>query len=207
MHRHSLSDRRNPLALLRDNGGAALIEFAIIAPVMLVMIFGTLEFGLNVYLRAVLEGAMQQAGRNSSLQSAQSGQSAIDAYVSNQIHNILPNATVTFSRQNYSNFSAVGRAEDFTDTNLNGTYDYPECFQDIIGTGTTGVWDADIGRNGLGGANDVVEYTATVSYTSFIPAGAALGISPTTTLQATTMLRNQPFATQPSWSSLPVCPT
>lgn len=193
---------QNVFALWRDRRGAALVEFAIIAPVLLMMIFGTLEFGLNVYLRAVLEGAMQQSGRNSSLQSSQASQTAIDNYVSSQVHNILPNATVAFTRENYSNFSAVGRPEDFTDTNGNGVRDAGECFQDINGNG---VWDADAGRSGIGGANDVVYYTATVTYTSFISAGAAFGISPTTTVKATTILRNQPFATQPSWNAVQVC--
>lgn len=200
-----------PARLRRDTAGAALIEFALIMPVMLMMIFGTLEFGLNIYLRSVLEGAMQQAGRNSSLQTAQASHTTIDAYITNQVHNILPNAAVTFTRQNYSTFSAVGRAEDFTDGSnggiVNGAYDLPECFQDIIGSGTAGQWDSDIGRSGLGGANDVVEYTATVSYSSFIPVGQAFGLSPTTTINATTMLRNQPFATQPTWNTAPVCPT
>ncbi len=197
-----MAGRLRLTALLRDSAGAALIEFAIIAPVLLVMIFGTMEFGLNVYMRSVLEGAMQQAGRNSTLQSAQTGQSTIDSYITNQIRNILPNATVTFRRENYSTFSQVGRPEDFTDSNANGVRDTGECFQDINGNGT---WDADSGRSGVGGANDVVFYTATVSYTSFIPVGAALGISPTTTMTASTILRNQPFATQPSWNAVQVC--
>lgn len=188
--------------LIADKAGAALIEFAIISPVLLMLIMGSLEFGLNVYMRAVLEGAMQQAGRNSSLQTAQSSTSAIDALITTQVHNILPNAVVTFTRENYSTYSNVGRPEDFTDTNGNGVRDPGECFQDLNGNG---VWDADAGRTGLGGANDVVEYTATVTYSKFIPAASALGISPTTSISATTMLRNQPFATQPSWNTTQVC--
>lgn len=188
--------------LPRDTAGAAMVEFAIIAPVLLMLLFGTLEFGLNVYLRSVLEGAMQQAGRNSSLQTAQTGQSGIDAAITTQMHNILPNATVAFQRQNYANFAAVGRPEDFTDSNGNGVHDTGECFQDINANAT---WDADAGRTGIGGANDVVEYTATVSYESWIPVASALGISPTTSIQAKTLLRNQPFATQPSWSTVQVC--
>jgi Flp pilus assembly protein TadG len=189
-------------ALPRDSAGAALLEFAILMPVLFMMIFGTMEFGLNVYMRSVLEGAMQQAGRNSTLQSAQTSQSTIDAYISNQVHNILPNATVTFTRANYSTFSSVGRPEDFTDANANGVRDSSECFQDINGNN---VWDSNAGRSGVGGANDVVFYTATVSYTSFIPVGSAFGLSPTTSMKASTILRNQPFATQPSWNAVQVC--
>ena len=186
-----------------DRAGAALVEFALIIPVVLMLLLGTMEFGLNVYMRAVLEGAMQQAGRNSGLQSSQSDQSAIDTFVRDRVQAILPRATVTFARQNYQTFSNVNKPEDFTDSNGNGVHDSTECFQDANGNGT---WDADLGRTGIGGANDVVEYSATVSYASFIPGAASLHLSPTTTIKATTMLRNQPFATQPSWSTVQVCP-
>ncbi|MBC2668910.1 TadE/TadG family type IV pilus assembly protein [Novosphingobium piscinae] len=189
--------------LARERDGAALIEFAIITPVLLMITLGSLEFGLNVYMRSVLEGAMLQAGRNSGLQSSQSDQSAIDQLVRTQVRNILPNATVTFDRDNYASFSRVDKPEDFTDGNSNGVYDTTECFQDVNGNNR---WDADSGRDGIGGANDVVEYTATVTYPSFIPVGGALGISPTTRIQAKTLLRNQPFATQPGWSARQVCP-
>lgn len=189
--------------LARDARGAALVEFAIIVPVLALILLGSIEFGLNVYLRSVLEGSMQQAGRNSSLQTAQSDQTAIDTFVRTRVQDILPNATVTFARENYSTFSSVGKPEDFTDTNANGVYDATECFQDANGNNT---WDADGGRSGLGGANDVVEYVATVTYPSLIPGGAAIGLSPTTMIKATTILKNQPFATQASWSARQVCP-
>lgn len=190
-------------ALARDERGAALVEFAIIVPVLALILLGSIEFGLNVYLRGVLEGAMQQAGRNSSLQSAQGGQTAIDTFVRTRVQDILPNASVTFVRENYYTFSTVGKPEDFTDSNANGTHDANECFQDANGNNT---WDADGGRSGLGGANDVVEYVATVTYPSLIPGGAAIGLSPTTTIKATTILKNQPFATQASWTTRQVCP-
>ncbi len=189
-------------AILRNTAGAALVEFAIIMPVMLMLIFGSLEFGLNVYMRAVLEGAIQQAGRNSGLQSAQAGQTAIDTAITTQVHNILPSANVAFTRQNYQSITAAGRPEDFTDTNGNNVRDAGECFQDINANAT---WDADAGRTGQGGANDVVRYTATVTYPSWIPVGAALGISPTTSIKASTILKNQPFANQGGWSGTQVC--
>ena len=195
--------RRAAPTLLRDRSGATIVEFAIVGPVMLMLLLGTMEFGLNVYMRAVLEGAMQQAGRNSGLQSSQSSQTTIDTFVRDRVQAILPNATVTFARENYQAFQTVGRPEDFTDTNGNGVYDSTECFQDANGNG---VWDADGARTGIGGANDVVEYVATVTYPSVIPGGSALGLSPTTTIKATTMLRNQPFASQPSWTTTQVCP-
>jgi Flp pilus assembly protein TadG len=189
--------------LRHDQRGATIVEFAIVMPVLLMLLLGTMDFGLNVYIRAVLEGAMQRAGRNSSLESAQAGQTAIDTFVSDRIKAILPNATITFARSNYGTYSNVGKPEDFTDTNGNGVRDTGECFQDI---NANGLWDADSSKSGLGSANDVVKYTATVSYPSLIPgAESVFHISPTTTIKATTMLRNQPFATQQSWATTKVC--
>lgn len=179
-----------------------MVEFAIIMPLLLLLLLGTIEFGLNLYMRAVLEGVMQQAGRNSGLQTAQAGQDAIDAIVTSRVRAILPNAEVDFVRKNYSEFSGVGRPEDFEDTNANGNYDGGECFSDI---NRDGVWNADAGRTGIGGANDVVEYTATVSYPSLIPAAAMLGLYPTTEIKAKTILRNQPFATQQARASVRIC--
>ncbi len=186
-----------------DREGAALVEFGLIMPVMLMMVFGALEFGINVYMRSVLEGTMLQAGRNSSLQTGASNQTSIDQMVTTQIKNVMPSATVTFDRDNYPSYSRVNKPEDFTDSNSNGQYDAGECFQDI---NSNNRWDADLARDGLGGANDIVEFTATVSYPSFIPAGRALGLSPTTSITAKTILKNQPFATQPGWGARQVCP-
>ena len=193
----------HPRPLLRDKAGSSVVEFALIAPVLIMLVFGSLEFGLNVYMRAVAEGALIEAGRASSLQTAQSGQTAIDQNVRASILNIMPSATVSFQRDNYASFSKVNQPEDFTDTNGNGRHDATECFQDSNGNGQ---WDADSGRTGLGGANDVVEYTVTISYPSWIPGASALKLSPTTQIKAKTLLRNQPFATQPGWSVRQVCP-
>ena len=198
-----LRHARRLRVLAADSRGAALVEFALIIPVVLMLLLGTMEFGLNVYMRSVLEGAMQQAARNSGLQSSQTSQATIDTFVTDRVQAILPSATVTFTRQNYQNFSNVNKPEDFTDTNGNNVHDATECFQDANGNNT---WDSDLGRTGVGGANDVVEYTATVNYASFIPGAASLHLSPTTTIKATTMLRNQPFANQPSWNTVQVCP-
>jgi len=186
-----------------DRAGAALIEFAIIMPVLLMLIMGTMEFGLQIYLRAVLEGVMQQAGRNTSLESGSTNLSAIHTLVEGRVKTIMPSATVTPTRKTYQSFSNVGKPEDFVDTNANGIHDATECFTDVNGNGT---YDTDLGKSGTGGANDVVEYTETVTYNSLIPAGRYLGISPTTSISATTILRNQPYNAQGSWAATQVCP-
>lgn len=192
-----------PLRALPGNTtAAAMVEFAFAGPILLMLILGALEVGLNLYLRSVLEGAMLQAGRASSLEAAQDGQTAIDNLVTAQVHAVLPDARVTFQRSNYMTFSDVGRPEDFTDANGNGTYDNGECFTDENGNAQ---WDADGGRGGLGGANDVVRYTATLDYTGIIPDFTRMGINSNRRLTATTTLRNQPFSVQTAHVKPRIC--
>lgn len=188
-------------ALCRNTAGATAVEFAMIVPVLLTLVLGGFELGLAQYMRSVLEGAMQQAGRNSSLQSGVSSQGQIDAYVRSQVQAVFPGATVEFARSNYTTFSDVSAPEDFTDGNANGPYDSGECFVDQNGNRR---WDADRGATGLGGANDVVLYTATVTYASTLPV-RGLGLSPVQTLTSSTTLRNQPYSSQASRTAEQIC--
>lgn len=188
-------------ALCRNTAGATAVEFAMIVPVLLTLVLGGFELGLAQYMRSVLEGAMQQAGRNSSLQSGVSSQGQIDAYVRSQVQAVFPGATVEFARSNYTTFSDVSAPEDFTDGNANGRYDSGECFVDQNGNRR---WDADRGATGLGGANDVVLYTATVTYASTLPV-RGLGLSPVQTLTSSTTLRNQPYSSQASRTAEQIC--
>lgn len=187
--------------LASDTRGATAVEFALIMPVLLTLVLGTFELGLAQYLRSVLEGAMQQAGRNSSLQSGTTAQGTIDTYVRSQVQSVFPGATVTFARSNYTTFSEVSAPEGFTDSNANGRYDGGECFVDQNGNRQ---WDADRAMSGLGGANDVVLYTATVTYASTLPI-AGFGLSPVQRLTASTTLRNQPYSSQTSRSAVQIC--
>ena len=186
-----------------DRSGAALIEFAFAAPVLILLIFGSIEVGVNLYLRSVLEGAMQQAGRNSSLELAQAGQTTIDSLVTNRVKSIMPGASVTFTRKNYTAFSDIGRPEDFDDLNANNIYDSTECFDDENENNT---WDADVGKDGLGGANDVVLYTALLDYDGLLPDMTGMGAPKFRQITASTTLRNQPFSTQSIRTVKQVCP-
>jgi len=189
-------------SLAREAQGAAVVEFALVAPILLMVLLGSLEVGLNLYLRSVLEGALLMAGRSSSLQAAQAGQTAIDATVSSQIHAIIPSASVTFSRRNYVNFSDRGRPEDFTDANGNDAYDPGECFTD---ENDNAQWDTDVSKDGQGGANDVVLYTANVDYRGVLPDFSTLGMTGLRTISASTTLRNQPFSVQTARVSHRIC--
>lgn len=188
--------------LRRDNRGVTAVEFAVVSPVMLLMLMGLSEVAYQVWARAMLNGAVQQAGRNSALETGVNQQTAIDNAVKATVQDISPQATFTFQRRNYSDFASVNRPEDFTDSNGNGYYNSGECFSDVNGNRT---WDADRGVSGQGGADDVTEYTVTATYPRLFPMAGLLGWSANQTITAKTVLKNQPYDDQSVRTPVVVC--
>ena len=188
-------------SLLRNTRGATIVEFAIVSPVMILMMMGLGDLSYQVYAQSILNGAMQKAGRDSAIQGGANNTAAIDAKVSAMVKNIAKNATITFTRKNYYSFSVI-KPEPFTDTNGNGVRNAGECYTDINGNNQ---WDADPGETGQGGANDVTVYTATVTYPHLFPVVGLLGWPSTQTITASTLLKNQPYASQTTVTPATVC--
>lgn len=180
-------------SLGRDSDGATLLEFAFVAPVLVLMLMGLFDFGFQVYARSVLQGAVQEAARNSTLEGGDISIAVLDGAVRDQVHNVIPSATVTFERTNYANFSDVRQPETFTDGDGDGVCNNDEPFEDANGNG---IWDQDRGRGGLGGARDAVLYEATAQFDRVFPLHQMMGWDKRVTIDASTVLRNQPFETQ-----------
>jgi hypothetical protein len=179
--------------LRRDASGATIVEFAAIAPALLMILLGLMDLSYNIYTTTLLEGAIQQAGRNSTIEGAGTRGLAIDNAVRDVVDDIVPNATVEFDRRAYIDYSDVDRPEEFTDTNEDGLCNENEPFEDINGNGT---WDEDRGKADMGGARDAVLYTVTVSYPRAFPVMSLLGFDPDVTARSRTVLRNQPYGPQ-----------
>lgn len=184
------------LRLLRARDGAGAVEFALIAPVLLLSLLGLFDLGHNMYTTSMLQGAIQQAARNSTIEGAAGAPDALDGIVTKAVHAIVPRSTLKFDRMAYSNFTDVSRPEDFTDIDLDGSCNNGEPFEDA---NANGQWDADRGKSGFGGARDAVLYTVTVTYSRPFPVARLIpGQSNTITLKAATVLRNQPYSRQES---------
>ena len=128
-----------------------LVEFALIAPVLLMLLMGMFDMGYNYYMQSQLQGAVQKASRDATVQALAGDTTGIDERVAHAVREIVPSATLTFSRRAYSSFSDVHRPEDFTDIDNNGTCNDGEPFEDANDNGT---WDQDRGSVGGGGARD-----------------------------------------------------
>jgi Flp pilus assembly protein TadG len=179
--------------LRRDAAGATAVEFAAIAPALLMVLLGLMDLSHNIYTTTLLEGAIQQAGRTSSIEGAGARSTAIDSKLRSVVDDIVPNATIGIRRRAYADYTDVEQPEDFTDANADGVCNNGEPFEDVNGNGT---WDEDRGRASTGSARDAVLYDVTVTYPRAFPVMGLLGFSATVTAKARTVLRNQPYGPQ-----------
>jgi hypothetical protein len=188
-----MSSRKAMRGLGQDRDGVTAVEFALISPVLVVLLMGLFDMGFSVYSNTMLQGALQRAARNSTVEGASSSLTSIDSAVLDEILPVVPDAKLAFSRKAYANFTDVGVGEDFTDSNGNGVCDAGEPYEDANGSGT---WDRDRGSAGLGGARDAVLYTVTMTYSRKFPMASLIGMPDTVTNTASTVLRNQPYDKQ-----------
>ena len=200
----TLAPTNSSARIVGDQRGTTIIEFAVVAPVLLMIIIGGMEIGHLGYVKGITRAALQVAARDSGLESNSSSQNAVDAALRDRIKTVIPNASISIQRRSYTDFTDVNTPEDFNDSNGNGLYDPNECFTDMNGNAR---WDADRGRtNSQGGADDVVLYTVSVSYNKIFPLWKLIGQPSTNVISAETTLRNQPFGVQSQQIGTRICP-
>jgi len=174
------------LRLLHGQRGATATEFALVSPILLLLMLAMLDLGFKQYMASQLQGSLDQAARTVTVGGVSA--SAVSDFVSTRIHQIVPGATVTVTTKNYDDFASVGKPEPITtDTAPIGTYNTGDCFLDENGNG---VWDSDSGGSGAGGSDDIVYYTAVATYPALLPLGRLLGWPSTVTVQGSMMMRN-----------------
>ncbi|MEC7422450.1 MAG: TadE/TadG family type IV pilus assembly protein [Pseudomonadota bacterium] len=200
--------RRRPdiRRLGRDQRGATIVEFAVIAMPMCVLLMGGLELGYNSYVRSTLQGALHDAARVAAVENpilvteGDTVEEQVANMIKDTVAHVAPNAVVDVDQKSYFEFSSIGEPEKLmTDNNGNGKYDASDedCFEDANGNGT---FDPDSGKSGTnGGADDVVLYTAKVSAPRILPLDRLVpGVSEKVEYTLRAAVRNQPYGQQPT---------
>jgi Flp pilus assembly pilin Flp len=182
-------------ALCRDRRGVSVVEFALVAPIILGIVMGGIELGHTMYVKSIFEGEMQKTGRDQTLEDAQSTdrRAAIEAKMRKSVLGFTHNGTIDFTQTAFYDYRRINNpAEDFVDADHDGICDAGEVYMDINNNAR---WDADtsLANNG-GGAKDVVLYTAVLTYRR-LPLGGFVGLGDVR-MTAKTILRNQPFDQQ-----------
>jgi Flp pilus assembly protein TadG len=195
MHSAPISPKAHLLARVwYDTRGATLTEFAFVGPVFVLMLMGLFDMTHSIYTTSLVNGAMQSAARNMTIEGATLREAQIDERVKAQVRSVVPNtATINLEKLAHFDFSDVGQAEEYTDMNGNGTCDNNEPYIESNGIAN---WQANRGSTGIGGARDVVLYKVTVTYPRLFPIHGFVGMSDTVRIQGATVLRNQPFDEQ-----------
>lgn len=187
--------------------GAAFIEFAVVTPVVLLLIMGIIEYSLIMFGEATLEGALNNAAREGS---------------TNFIANICPDgSTVPASQGAYINCLLRARVEPLMDPNSVEltSADYPatgnsctggtagansyssvtsptfsECSNSTSATSTSTPPSCSSQQN-LGCAGDVVVYTAHYKWHIITPFLNSMvgGGDGTFTLQSSAVVKNEPY--------------
>lgn len=190
-----------------DDRGVAIVEFALVFPVLLLMTFGTIEIGMIMAVQSTLEGGLKEASRYGI-----TGQTPTDNTTRiAKIRKVLENHTLklvdmneaTFIVKTYASFSQVGQMEPLQDTPAPAAGEDPdpchdgvfsadcpgETFTDV---NANGIWDA-IGKDSAGAGGEVVAYTVTVPWHIMTPfAGYLMSKTGEIDLTATIVVRNEP---------------
>lgn len=188
---------RPRLPFRQDRGGTAVTEFAFLAPVMLLLVFGLLELGYVAFARSTLESATMMGARYAAAQSCLANREpGMQAIINTRMSDFgsADGQPVKIVFKAYgAQFGDVGNPEPYNDMNDNKKYDIGESYDDINGNGE---WDEDMGREGsVGGAGDVVTLNTSFRLRPLVPFLAESINSGRDYYQigSSTAVRNEPF--------------
>ena len=181
-------------ALARDQRGSPLIEFALAAPVIVLLIVGSVEFGMIMFVSTLMESALRDAARFGITGEEIAGETRLQRIlqiIQERTIGLVNMADAKVDVLVYPTFGDIGRGEDFVDGNGNGQYDSGETYTDENGNGQ---YDADIGTAGPGAAGSIVSYRMEYPWKLRTPLAAPLiGQDGKFILRAAIAVRNEPY--------------
>ena len=182
------------MRLIAAREGATAIEFAVIAPVLFLVTFATIEMSLIMLTQGLMESATYNAsrlGKTGYVPGGTTREEAIREMIGQRAGELIDIDDIEISTRAYGSFSNISQPEPFTDSNGNGYFDPSEIYVDSNGNGS---WDADMGAAGLGGAGDIVLYTITYPWQMMTPIMSdVIGNNGQMELSVRAVIKNEPF--------------
>lgn len=186
--------------LLADKSGVTVVEFALLLVPLCAVILGFMELGYQSYVRSLLQGALNEVARATSVENPRFGdvnlplETRVENRVRERMSVLTRSGTYRFRLSNYQSFAGVGQPEALvTDVNGNGRYDQGDCWQDA---NPNRAFDLDAGRSGIGGGDDVVFYEVDLTLPHLLPVERFVGLPNEFMVSARTAVRSQPYAGQ-----------
>lgn len=177
-----------------DEGGASIVEFALVIGPFMLIVIAILEFGYQSYVGVVADSAANRVARDATAGTITPGD--VEAEARRLIEPaLLSTASMTVETRSYFDFTSVGRPEQVTvDSDGDGDVSEGDCFIDENGNAD---FDHDTGQSGLGGADDVVIYEIAIESPNLTGISDLLGTSVAGFMvNAAATGRNQPFDDQ-----------
>ena len=178
-------------SLICDSEGLTAVEFALIAPVFVLILMGIVEFSLVMFATSVMEGATSASGRYGKTGYTapnSSRQEQIVATIVSRTSGLLDPAKISVTTTVYPSFDSISQEEPYIDSNHNGIRDTNETYNDVNGNGQ---WNSS-GVAGLGNANDVVVYTVSYPWQIFTPIISNF-LGNIMILSSRTVVKNEPY--------------
>lgn len=169
------------------------MEFAILAPVMILITFSILEFSMMMLVTNLMESATSissRLGKTGFSASGLSREETILASIEERAGVLIDPDRLSITSRFYEQFDQIGDAEPWNDANGNGMAESGE-YTDINGNGQ---YDADMGMAGYGNADDIVVYTVSYPWNIVTPVMRELiGDEGTYTITTHAVVKNEPY--------------
>ncbi|MDX2073349.1 MAG: TadE/TadG family type IV pilus assembly protein [Alphaproteobacteria bacterium] len=186
--------KRSFLSFWSASDGASAVEFALIAPVLLLMTIGIIEISLMMLTQNIMESVTFTASRLGKTGYVEAGitrEETIIQALHDAADGLLDTTKITVDTQSYNEFGDVGSPEPFVDANGNGIHDDGENYTDV---NANGQYDTDMGAAGEGNAGQVVVYIVTYPWSVSTPLLSSLmGDHGVFSLTARAVVKNEPF--------------
>jgi TadE-like protein len=190
---HVAGQTRQPM----NSRGVALVEFALIGPLFILLVFIVLQLGMIGWAKSSLETVVRDAARF-----ALTGQNGTKATREASLIDGIEQGMSMFQRQAgqpitvttkvYPTFEDIAQPEKIVlDTNANGVCETGDQYQDYNMNGT---YDTDMAKIGYGGPNDVVIYNVAFPMEALLPLNQGLfDLGQVFNLKASAAVQNEPF--------------
>lgn len=180
----------------KHNEGAAIIEFAVVAPALFLMLIGFIELGLILFATAAMEGATNIGSRIGKVNYGNIANIDRETYIRQRINftsgGFLDPNLLNISIMSYNSFNNIGQPEPCIVPPTSPCPGTPGVnFVDVNGNG---VFDVDQGKATAGGAGAVVLYRVTYPWQLFTPLlSSLLGTNGVYNITAVAAVRNEQF--------------
>ena len=190
----------------RSERGSALVEFALVAPPLFLLVVGMFEVAMLMFINVSVEGGIKEASRwgitgQQSTDPELTREEQIIEIIEANTYGLVELTSADVTVKIYDSFNDVGKPEPWTDSPpCNGIHDAGESYEDVNGDGE---WSEDQGIVGAGSFGEVVQYTVHYDWALMTPLIGEImgGTDGVINMSSSVTVRNEPNGSV--WETLP----